>query len=165
MYSEGAHTVHHGVSTRRHLFGRFTARAAVAKQQPIRALGMNLGRGKPLILAIVPFEQIAIDFGYGPEPGQLTSARRTLQRARKYFLKIQSSQSFSERACILIAALCKWKVSEPCMLTREAPIGLAMPGQVNNRKHIADGFVPVGRALAADAKWVQPSDAGRRRRR
>src|SRR5882762_6503999 len=126
---------------------------------------MDLDRGKTLILAIIPLEQIAIDFGYGPEPGQLTSPRRTLQWARKHFFKIQSSQSFSERACILLAALCKWKVSQPCMLTREAPLGLAVPGQVNNRKLVAHGSFLVGRALAANAKRVQSSGATRRRRR
>ena len=41
----------------------------VAEQLPGGRLGMNLGRAKPLILAVVPFEHLAIDVGCGVETG------------------------------------------------------------------------------------------------
>src|SRR6516162_3604440 len=50
-------------SARAHLVGRFTSRTTVAEQLPGGTLGMNLGCAKTLILAVVPFEQVAIDVG------------------------------------------------------------------------------------------------------
>ena len=66
-----------------HLVGRFTSRAAVTKQLPIRASRMDLGRAATFILAVVPFEQIAIDAGCGSEAGHFTGPARTLQGAGK----------------------------------------------------------------------------------
>src|SRR5260370_39773210 len=98
---------------------------------------MDLGSGETLILAIVPFEQIAIDFGHGPKPRQLASPCRAPHWARKHLFEIESSQSFSERAGVMFAALCQQKVCEPRMLTRAARLSLSLPGQVNNRKSLA----------------------------
>jgi len=52
-------------------------------------------------------------FGNCPEPGQLTCPYRALQWARKHLSKIQSSQSFSQRAGVLLAALRQWKIVSP----------------------------------------------------
>jgi len=168
--SRGSHPGQYAVSPRAHLVRRFTAWATVAEQLPLRPRSKDLVCAETLVLTVVPFDQIAIDFGNCPEPGQLTCPRRALQWARKNLSEIQSSQSFSERAGVLLAALRQWKIGKPRMLTRQAPRGLAVPGQVNNRKLVADGSVPVGRALAASANRVQPSspssrNANRRRRR
>ena len=168
--SGGSHPGQYAVSPRAHLVRRFTAWATVAEQLPLRPRSKDLVCAETLVLTVVPFDQIAIDFGYGPEPGQLTCPYRALQWARKHLPEIQSSQSFSQRAGVLLAALRQWKIGKPRMLPRQAPSGLAVPGQVNNRKLVADGSVLVGSALAASANRVQPSspssrNAIRRRRR
>src|ERR1700730_16671532 len=103
--SKGADPAPHTVSTRRYVFRRFTSWAAVSKQLPIWAPGTDLGRGETLILAVVPFEQIRIDFGHSPEAGQLTRPGRALQGTRKYLSKIHSAQSLPEGTGILFAAL------------------------------------------------------------
>src|SRR6266576_1868257 len=165
--SGGSHPGQYAVSPRTHLVRRFTARATVAEQLPLRPRSKDLVRAETLVLTVVPFDQIAIDFGNCPEPRQLTCPCGALQWARKNLSEIQSSQSFSERAGVLLAALRQWKIGKPRMLTRQAPRGLAVPGQVNNRKLLVDGSVPMGSALTANAKRVQPSNrkAIRRRRR
>jgi len=53
------------------LVRRLPTRAAVVEQLPIRTLCMNLDSAATLVLAVVPFEEVAIGFGYGPESGQL----------------------------------------------------------------------------------------------
>ena len=165
--SGGSHPGQYAVSPRAHLVRRFTAWATVAEQLPLRPRSKDLVCAETLVLTVVPFDQIAIDFGYGPEPGQLTCPYRALQWARKHLPEIQSSQSFSQRAGVLLAALRQWKIGKPRMLPRQAPSGLAVPGQVNNRKLLVDGSVPMGSALAASANRVQPSSRNtiRRRRR
>ncbi len=82
--AECAHPSHHRVSPRRHLFRRFAAGAAVTEQLPIRALGMDLGRGQTLILAVIPFDEIAIDLRDVPKSREFAGATRALQRARKH---------------------------------------------------------------------------------
>jgi hypothetical protein len=165
--SGGSHPGQYEVSPHAHLVRRFTARATVAEQLPLRSRSKDLVCAETLVLTVVPFDQIAIDFGNCPEPGQLTCPYRALQWARKHLPEIQSSQSFSQCAGVLLAALRQWKIGKPRMLTRQAPRGLAVPGQINNRKLVADGSVLVGRALAASVNRVQPSsrNAIRRRRR
>ncbi len=66
---------------------------------------MDLSNGEALILSIIPFKQIAIDFGCSPESGKLTCPSRALQRAGKNFSEIQSRQSLPERSGILLATL------------------------------------------------------------
>jgi hypothetical protein len=45
---------------------------------PIRSLQADIGRAEPLILAVVPFDQVWIDVGYVAEPGELTGSARSL---------------------------------------------------------------------------------------
>ena len=166
--SGGSHPGQYAVSPRAHLVRRFTAWATVAEQLPLRPRSKDLVCAETLVLTVVPFDQIAVDFGNCPEPRQLTCPCGALQWARKNLSEIQSSKSFSERAGVLLAALRQWKIGKPRMLTRQAPRGLAVPGQTNNRKLVADGSVPVGSALAASANRIQPSSRNaipRRRRR
>src|SRR4029077_7947311 len=66
-----SHSIDHPVCPNGHLIRRFTSRAAVAEQLPFRALSMDLGGAKPLVLAVVPFQEIAIDVRRVPEAGQL----------------------------------------------------------------------------------------------
>src|SRR5215469_4517054 len=65
------HSIHDPVGPSADLLRRFPSGAAVAKQLPIWMLCMNLGGAAPLVLAVVPFDQVLIHFGDGPESGQL----------------------------------------------------------------------------------------------
>ena len=143
---EGSHPAQHAVSPRAYLVRRFTSGATVAEQLPIRALSIDLGRASALVLAVVPFDQIAIHFGDGPEAGQLTGPCRALQGARKHLREIQSDQSFPERAGVLLAVLRQRQIGKPRMLTGEAPRRFAVSGQVSDRKFVAHHSVLAGTA-------------------
>jgi hypothetical protein len=56
---------------------------------------MDLGRASTFILAVVPFEQIVIDFDCGAEAGQLTCPPCALQGTGKHLGEGQSFQPFS----------------------------------------------------------------------
>ena len=64
-----AHAIHCLICPGSNLVRRFPARTAVAEQLPLWTHGMNFRRPEAFILAVVPFDQIAIDFGYSAEAG------------------------------------------------------------------------------------------------
>src|SRR6478672_11492539 len=101
---------------------------------------MDLGTAATLIIAIIPFDQIPVDFSDSSKASQFTGAPGTLQRARKHFGKTQSAQPFLEAARIALATFCERQVSKSRVLTRESPSGFPMPGQVNYRKHLVHTF-------------------------
>ena len=81
---DGANALNYPVGPRRHLVRSFASRAAVAEQEPARTLGEDIGGAAALILAVVPFGQVGIDFGQTAEPGQLGGPPRALRRAGEY---------------------------------------------------------------------------------
>jgi hypothetical protein len=66
------------VSARGDLVRRFSTRAAVGEEIPIRAFDLDLGGPAAFVVAVVPFEQIAIDFGDSAEAGQVARPRGPL---------------------------------------------------------------------------------------
>src|SRR5436190_23174576 len=113
---------------------------AVAEQFPIGALRPDFGSAVPLILTIVPFDQIRVDFSDSSKASQLARAPGALQRARKHLGKTQSAQPFLEAARIALATFCQRQVGKSRVLTRESPSGFPMPGKVNYRKHLVHTF-------------------------
>jgi hypothetical protein len=88
---------------------------------------MDLSRGETFILAIVPLHEIGVNFSDGAESGQFTRASRALQRTREDLGEFQAAQPSPKRAGILSALLGQWKISQPSMLTREAPSRFTVP--------------------------------------
>src|SRR5207245_6639331 len=78
---DGARPAHRPVGPRPDLVGRLPSRAAVAEQLPVRTLAVDVGAGATFIRAVVPFDEIRLDFRHGAETGQLTRADRPLQWA------------------------------------------------------------------------------------
>src|SRR6516162_2496396 len=78
-----AEPAHSAVSPGGDLGRRFPARAAVAEQVPVGALSADLGRPASLVLAVIPFQEIAIDFGDAPKAGQLACPAGALQGTGK----------------------------------------------------------------------------------
>src|SRR5439155_16685384 len=94
-----ARAFHRAVRPRANLFWRFPSGAAIPKQLLIRALPVNVSGKATLILAIVPFEQVPIDFSHSSKASQLAGPGGTLQRAGKYLCESYSTnRSLSRRA-------------------------------------------------------------------
>jgi hypothetical protein len=100
---DGAHALYHSVGPRANLGWRFPSGAAITKQLPIRALLMDISRQATFILAIVPFEQVPVDFSHSSEAGQLAGPGGTPQRAGKHPGESQSPQPFRKPARIALA--------------------------------------------------------------
>ena len=108
---------------------------------------MDVSSAATLIIAIVPFDQIPVDFSDSSKASQLTGAPGTLQRAGKHLGKTQSAQPFLEPARIALATFCERQVSKSRVLTRESPSGFPVSGQVNDRKHLVHGSPDLARPL------------------
>src|SRR5271169_973314 len=74
-----AHPAHDAVGPRAYLARRLSSGAAVTEELPVRALRMDLSRAAALVLAVIPFDQVGVDFGRGAKAGQFASPRRALQ--------------------------------------------------------------------------------------
>ena len=59
----------------------FAARAAIAEKLPVRPLFQNSSGFLSLVGAVVPLDQVRVDYGDLAEAGQLTGAPRPLQWA------------------------------------------------------------------------------------
>src|SRR6266576_3679176 len=66
---------------------------------------MNLRRSETFVLAVVPFDQIAINFGCGPEATDFAGASGALQRTREDLRERKSGQPFAKPAGIAFAAI------------------------------------------------------------
>src|SRR6266404_6728648 len=134
---DGPYTIDDTVGARAHLVRGLASGTAVAEQIPIRALLQDLDSAAAFILAIVPFDQIRIGFGLLADTSQLASPDGALQRAGEDLCKAQPAQPRPERPGIGFAALGQRQIGSPGMLTRQAPGGLAMPGQIDDRKRFS----------------------------
>src|ERR1700739_1588793 len=90
---EVANAVHDAIGPGTDLIRCFSSRTTVAKQLPARTLLVDLLGTTPLVLAIVPFYQIAIGLRFTSEPGQLAGSDRTLQGAGEHFRESEPLQS------------------------------------------------------------------------
>src|SRR6516165_10630316 len=135
------HAAHNAVGPRADLARRLSSGAAVTEELPVRALHMDLSRAAALILAVVPLDQVGIDFGRGPKACQFAGPHRALQWAGEDPGNSQSAQPLTEGAGIAFAALGQRQVGPAGVLPREAPGGLPVPRQVYNRKRFAHGPV------------------------
>src|SRR5437773_3513346 len=140
---DSAGAFHHTICSRANLFWRFPSGAAIPKQLPIRALPVNVSGKAALILAIVPFEQVPIDFSHSSKASQLAGPGGTLQRAGKHLGESYSTQPFLKPACIALAAFRERQVGKSSVLARERPRGFPVPGEVNDRQHFAHRFIPL----------------------
>src|SRR4029077_2758975 len=96
---------------------------------------MDLGTAATLIIAIVPFDQVPVDFSDSSKASQFTGAPGTLQRAGEHLGEGQSTQPIGEPARVAFATFCQRYVGKSRELARERPRGFPVSCQVNYRKH------------------------------
>src|SRR5262245_10302959 len=102
-----ANAFHHTICSRANLVGRFPSRTAIAKQLPIRALLVDVSGQATLIRAIIPFDQVPVDFRHHSKAGQLAGPRGTLQRAGPHLGERHATQPFLQPARIALTPFCE----------------------------------------------------------
>src|SRR5262249_41664659 len=98
---------------------------------------VNVSGKATLILAIVPFEQVPVDFRHSTKASQLAGPGGTLQGAGKHLGESHSTQPFRKPTGIALATFCERQIGQSRVLARERPRGFPVSGQVNDRKLVA----------------------------
>src|SRR5690349_20664001 len=98
---------------------------------------MNLRGSNTFIIAIVPFDQIGIDFRYRAEACEFTGSNGALQWTREDLGKNGSGQSLPESEGIAFTALCKRQIGSSRMLTRNGPCSLPVSRQIDYGKNFS----------------------------
>src|SRR5262249_37580207 len=115
----------------------FPSGTTIAKQLPVRALLVDVSGKTALILAIVPFDQVPVDFSHGAKASQLAGPGRTLQGAGKHLGESHSTQPFLQPTGIALATFGERQIGQSRVLARERPRGFSVSGQVNDGKLVA----------------------------
>src|SRR6516162_342758 len=92
---DGANAVHDAIGPNADLIRCFSSGTTVAKQLPARTLFVDLLSSTSLVLAIIPFQQIAVCLRFTSESGQLARSDRALERARHHFCESEAPQPSS----------------------------------------------------------------------
>jgi hypothetical protein len=135
-----AHALDHTIGSCTNLARRFPSWTAIAEDLPAGALAVDLRRPETLVLAIVPFHQIVVDFGLGAKAGQFAGPGRALQRTSEHASELMSSEFFPDLMCVALALVSEREIGHSCMLARESPCSLTVSCEVNNRQRFTHGF-------------------------
>jgi len=127
---------------------RFAARESIAEHFPIRAPGVNVRRPEALILAVVPLDEVAIDFGARGEARELAGPAGALQRAGEDAGEIESFEPLAETPGVTFAAPGQRQIGEAGVLSTEGPCRLAVAGKVDYLMFV-QSFFPGSRRTAA----------------
>src|ERR1700678_2070623 len=71
-------------------------RAPVSEQEPAGSVRKDFAGLAPLVVAVVPFEQVGIDLGGVAEPGERAGAGRTLKGTGENPVKLKSLKALVE---------------------------------------------------------------------
>src|SRR5262245_8383704 len=107
-----ANAGHHAVGSGADLIRRLSSRAAVAEQLPFRTFFVNLLGALALVLAIVPFEEVAVGLCCGGEASQLAGPGCALQRAGENLGECQALQALAESTRVVLSALGQGQIGE-----------------------------------------------------
>ena len=110
-------------------------RAPVAEQAPAGAVGEDLAALAPLVVAVVPFEQVGIKLGGVAEPSECAGASRTLKGTGENPIKLKSLKTLVEPSGLAFALLRERNIRASRMLAACAPFGFAMANEIDARKH------------------------------
>src|SRR5512133_3556378 len=111
-----ANALHNAIGPGADLIRCFSSRTAVAKQLPTRTLFMDLLGATPLVLTVIPFQQIAVGFRFDAEASPLRRPDRSLQGAREHFCESETQQSRAQTLRIEFAAVSERQICEASML-------------------------------------------------
>src|SRR4029077_8367079 len=125
----GANSGNHPINPCADLTGSLSARATIAEDQPSGLRAADLLRSEPLVVAVVPLSQIALDLRVRTESGELAGLPRPLQRAAQHQGKGSRGRIGPPVSGNLTPVLGERNIRDTGVPSAETPFGLAMPDQ------------------------------------
>src|SRR5271155_1527176 len=83
---------------------RLAAGTPVAEEFPVGALSMDFRECPPLVMTVVPLEQVRVERRRAGKAGELTGSQRSLQRTREHLIEPQAVESGTKRAGLFLTA-------------------------------------------------------------
>src|SRR5262249_24651470 len=87
-------------------------------------------------IAVIPFDQIPVDFRHSSKTSQLTRPLGALQWASQHLGESQSTQSFLQPARIAFATLCERQIRKSSVFARDSPRGFPVSCQISDLKRL-----------------------------
>ena len=119
------------------MFNSFAAGATVAEQLPPRTLRAYFLRCAALIVAIVPFHQIRIDYRDIAETGQFAGPASAQQGTDENSLEREVFEPIGEVSSHGFSVFSQRKIGQSSVLSGKAPSCFAVACQINNGKRLA----------------------------
>src|ERR1700733_1513982 len=110
-------------------------RASVAEQEPAGPAGEDFAGLAPLVVAVIPFEQVGIDLCGVAEPGERAGAGRALKGTGEYPVKLEPLKTLVEASRLAFALFREANIRASRMLAARAPFGFAMADKIDTGKH------------------------------
>ena len=104
-------------------------------------LCMNLHRSKPLVIAVVPLDEIAVHFGSAAKAGQFACSTRALHWAFENPSEIQPCQPFPKPHGVLFPAFSQRQVGQTGMLSGETPGCFTVSREIDHGERIIHGVI------------------------
>src|ERR1700729_2901051 len=111
-----AKAANHAISARADIGWLLAVWAPVAEQEPAGPVGEDFAALAPLVIAVVPFEQVRIKLGGVTEPSECAGASRTLKGTGESPIKLESLKALVEPSCFAFALFGEGNVRTPRML-------------------------------------------------
>ena len=118
------------------LRGRFPVRAAVPKDVPARPLVANVDRSAPFVVAVAPFREVRLDFGGGPQPGQLARSPCALERADQHRGEFDVRESLAQFPRFDFSLRGERDIGAAGVPGRERPFGFSVTDEVEAQQRI-----------------------------
>ena len=115
---------------------------------------MDFGGAEAFVVAVVPFDEVGVDDGGRFEATELASVRGADERAGEDFGELETLESAGQLAGVLLASLGEGQVGEAGVLAGDAPGGLGVPGEIDDRKRLAHFFVPTSQQIGSAGSGV-----------
>ena len=98
---------------------------------------MNFHRPTPLIITVIPFDQVGFDPRLIVKPGQFAGSGRPLQRTRQPPVKRYTFKPVTKAARVALAARRQGQIGQPGVLPGKTPGRFTVSGEINDGKVFA----------------------------
>ncbi len=114
------------IGARSHRGSILAAGTAVAPQVPIGPRGVDLARGEPLVLAVVPLHQVLAHLRFAVEPCERAGFARSRGRADEHALEAPRGEPLREAGSSGASGIGERDVGSPGVAPVAAPLGLGV---------------------------------------
>ena len=109
---------------------------------------MDLHECPPLVLTVIPLDQVTVERCHTSKAGEPTGPQRPLKGTREHVIEFQVFEPGAERASLFLTPGGERKIGAAGVLTRDSPSGLAVSYEIDIVQNRGTHESPVPAATA-----------------